>query len=416
MPSYERFIASRLNHRSGAEGESMSRPAVRVAITGMALGLAVMLIAVAVVTGFKREVRAQVIGFGGHIQMLPYSNPFGAEQHTEITADSALIESLSALPHVRRVQPIASIPGVIKTDEEFKGVVLKGVDCRYDWDFFAHNMKAGVALNDSASGGNAAVISSSIARAMKLDVGDDFIVYFMSGSLRARKLRVAGIYETSFSEYDALYIMTDCRLVQTLNGWGPETYSSVELLATDFSALPAALGEVYTLVGNRFSDGGRLFRVESIQEIAPAMFDWLAMLDTNAIVILVLMTLVSGFCMISGLLIIILERRQMIGILKSLGAADRPIRRIFLWQAAALTFKGMAWGNAVGIALIFVQWQWHIIPLDPASYYVSYVPVHLSPLLWLALNAGVAFAALLMTVAPTHITSQVSPAEAMRFD
>ena len=183
MPSYERFIASRLNRRSGAEGESMSRPAVRVAITGMALGLAVMLIAVAVVTGFKREVRAQVIGFGGHIQILPYSNPFGAEQHTEITADSGLIASLAALPHVRCVQPIASIPGVIKTESEFKGVVLKGVDCRYDWDFFAHNMKAGVALNDSASGGNAAVISSSIARAMKLDVGDDFIVYFMSGSL-----------------------------------------------------------------------------------------------------------------------------------------------------------------------------------------------------------------------------------------
>lgn len=416
MPQYERFIASRLNREGATEGERMSRPAVRVAVTGMALGLAVMLIAVAVVTGFKREVRAQVIGFGGHIQILPHTNPYGGEEHKEITADSALLDALGALPHVRRVQPIASIPGVVKTESEFKGVVLKGVDGRYDWEFFSRNMKRGVALNDSSAGENGAVISSAMARTMMLDVGDEFIVYFMKGSLRARKMRVAGIYETSFAEYDALYIMADCRFVQGLNGWDAERYSSIELLATDFEELPAALGEVYTLVGNRFNEGGRLYRVESIQEIAPAMFDWLEMLDTNAIVILVLMTLVSGFCMISGLLIIILERRQMIGILKSLGAGDRPIRRIFLWQSAALTARGMVWGNVIGLALISVQGMWHVIPLDPASYYVSYVPVYLSPLLWLALNAGVALAALLMTVGPAHITSKFSPAEAMRFD
>ncbi len=405
------FVAQRFNK---SDRTHMSRPAVRIAITGIALGLAVMLIAIAVISGFKQEVRNQIIGFGSHIQILPYI--------TQDTTDSqplvippTLENQLKAIDNVSAIQHVITKPGIINTTTAFQGIILKGVDSTYNWDFFARNMVEGHTLDNTADSiNNPAIISTAVAKAMTLKMGDSFTAYFVSNSLRARKFTVSGIYQTTFSDYDKLYVLTDLKHPQQLNNWNSDQYSSIELLIDDYDQLNRVSEEVF--MASLFTSGADYPtpRVETIETLTPQIFDWLDMLDVNAIVILVLMTAVSGFCIISGLLILILERSATIGLFKALGATNSTIRRIFLTQAMYLISKGMAIGNLIGLTIIVVQYFTHIIPLDPSSYYVDHVPVSLSPLTWLILNIALATVSTLMLIAPSHLVAHISPAEAMR--
>ena len=406
------FIANRFN-REERDNKKMSRPAVRIAIIGIALGLAVMLLSIAVIVGFKREVRNQITGFGSHIQIMSYNN-YNSIETEPITLTPKLDSLLHSTPNISDIQHIATQPGIIHTPDAFQGILLKGIDSTYNWDFFSKNLLEGSTLNSQLSTLNSAVISSSIARTMNLRVGDSFVVYIVTDGLRARKFTVAGIYQTTFADYDKLYILTDISQIQRLNQWADNQYSSLEILVNDYSRLNQTSADLFNKIIAYSHDTNILYRVETIESLTPQIFDWLAMLDMNAVVIIILMLAVSGFCVISGLLILILERSATIGLLKSLGANNWTIRRIFLTQSTYLISRGMLWGNIIGLLLISIQHFTHIIPLDPTSYYVDHVPVHLSLSAWLLINICLAIASILMLVGPSYFVTRISPAEAMR--
>ena len=412
MANFELFMANRFN-REERDNKSMSRPAVRIAIIGITLGLAVMLISIAVIIGFKSEVRNQVIGFGSHIQIMSYNN-YNSLNFEPVTLTPQLDSLLKTTPNVSDIQHIATQPGIIHTEKAFQGILLKGVDSTYNWDFFSKNLIEGTTLNSSLSTQNSALISSSIARTMNLRVGDSFVVYIVTDGLRARKFTVAGIYQTTFADYDKLYILTDINQIQRLNHWDDNQYSSIEILINDYSRLSQTSADLFNKIITYSHNTDILYRVETIESLTPQIFDWLAMLDMNAIVIIILMLAVSGFCVISGLLILILERSATIGLLKSLGANNWTIRRIFLTQSAYLISRGMLWGNIIGLLIIAIQYFTHIIPLDPTSYYVDHVPVYLSLSAWFLINIGLAFSSILMLVGPSYFVTRISPAEAMR--
>ena len=428
MAKFELFIANRFNHEE-RDNKSMSRPAVRIAIIGIALGLAVMLISIAVIIGFKREVRNQIIGFGSHIQVMSYNN-YNSIQSEPITLTQQIDSLLKTTPNVRDIQHIATQPGIIHTEEAFQGILLKGVDSTYNWDFFSQNLIEGTTEilspclkgtseaegvnNSSFLTPNSSLISSFIARTMNLRVGDSFVVYIVTDGLRARKFTVAGIYQTTFADYDKLYILTDINQIQRLNHWADNQYSSLEILVNDYSRLNQTSSDLFNKIITYSHNTDILYRVETIESLTPQIFDWLAMLDMNAIVIIILMLAVSGFCVISGLLILILERSATIGLLKSLGANNWTIRRIFLTQSAYLISRGILWGNIIGLLIIAIQYFTHIIHLDPTSYYVDHVPVYLSFSAWLLINIGLAIASILMLVGPSYFVTRISPAEAMR--
>ena len=411
MAKFELFIANRFN-REERNNKSMSRPAVRIAIIGITLGLAVMLISIAVIVGFKNEVRNQIIGFGSHIQIMSYNN-YSSLQSEPITLTPQLDSLLKTTPNISDIQHIATQPGIIHTEEAFQGILLKGVNSTYNWDFFSQNLIKGTTICDSIKNGT--VISSSIAHTMNLKIGDSYTIYFASNNgLRARKFTVLGIYQTTFADYDKLYIITNINHIQRLNQWGEDQFSTLEILINDYSQLNQTSADLFNKIIAYSHDTDILYRVETIESLTPQIFDWLAMLDMNAIVIIILMLAVSGFCVISGLLILILERSATIGLLKSLGANNWTIRKIFLTQSAYLISRGMLWGNIFGLAIIAIQYFTHAIPLDPTSYYVDHVPVQLSLLAWLLINIGLASASILMLVGPSYFVTRISPAEAMR--
>ena len=429
MAKFELFIANRFN-REERDNKSMSRPAVRIAIIGITLGLAVMLISIAVIIGFKSEVRNQIIGFGSHIQVMSYNN-YNSLQTEPVNLTPQLDSLLKTTPNVSDIQHIATQPGIIHTEEAFQGILLKGVDSTYNWEFFSQNLIEGTTEilspclrgtsgaegvnNSSLLTPNSSLISSSIARTMNLTVGDSYTVYFASNNnLRARKFTVSGIYQTTFADYDKLYIITDINHIQRLNRWEENQFSSLEILVDDYSRLNQTAADLFNKIILYSHNTDILYRVETIETLTPQIFDWLDMLDMNAIVIIILMLAVSGFCVISGLLILILERSATIGLLKSLGANNWTIRKIFLTQSAYLISRGMLWGNIIGITIIAIQYFTHAIPLDPTSYYVDHVPVQLSLSAWLLINIGLATASILMLVGPSYFVTRISPAEAMR--
>ena len=409
MAKVELFIANRFN-REERDNQQMSRPAVRIAIVGIALGLAVMLISMAVIVGFKREVRNQIIGFGSHIQVTSLKD-YSSFEIQPITLTDQLDSLLSTVGNVSDIQHVASQPGIIHTSEAFQGVLLKGVDSTYNWDFFSRNLVEGEICNQQST-----LISTAIARAMGLKVGDSFTVYIVTDQLRARKFTVSGIYQTTFSDYDKLYIITDISHIQRLNRWEENQYTSLEILVEDYSQLKQTSSELFDKVIEYANVSDELCRVETIETLTPQIFDWLAMLDMNAVVIIILMLAVSGFCVISGLLILILERSATIGLLKTLGASNWTIRKIFLVQSWYMISRGMLWGNLIALLVICVQYFTHIIPLDPTSYYVDHVPVYLTFGAWLGINIGLGVSAMLMLVGPSHFITRISPSEAMRRD
>ncbi len=394
----------------------MTQPAVSIASVSVVIGLIVMLLSVAIVLGFKREVRSQVVGFGGHIQVKSYSNYYGEGADSPIKIDTSLIAIVNAIDGVKCAQPIATTAAMIKTDDDFKGVVLKGVDSLYDWSFFDDNMIEGSRFMgpNITELTNGAIISKSLSDRLGIKLGERITIYIFKERLRARKLTITGIYSTSFSDYDNTYILTSAEVVQRINAWQKDEFSLLELMVHDYNSLDATSDAVFLKLAYLFDNNTRLYQIDNIKEQVPAIFEWLDMLDINSIVILLLMIIVSGFCMISGLLILILERSETIGVLKALGASNMFIRKIFLWQSTTLIAKSMLCGNIIALLLMFVQWQWHLIPLDPASYYVDYVPIYMNTWIFIGLNLSVFFVTVLMMVGPTYLTTRISPVEAMR--
>lgn len=413
---FELFIAKRI-HFGKMEGRRISRPAIRIAIGGIAVGLAVMIASVAIVIGFKKEVSNKVVGFGSHIQV---SSSYSNQTHETgaVAFSRELKEQLRGARWVKHAQEFANLPGIINADGNFQGVVLKGVDSEFDWNFFRANLKEGETLSlDEKTCNTGIIISKKTADMMKIKIDDKVLFYCVTdGTVRVRPLSVQGIYSTGFGEYDKIFVICDKRIIQRLCNWNERQCGGLEILTDDYEHLDDASEEVFDIMGNRFDEEGKPYQIKTIRQLNPQIFSWLDLLDMNVIVILVLMALVAGFTMASGLLILILERTNMIGILKALGAGNWSIRRIFLYQSAFLIGKGILAGNLVGVAACLIQKHFSPITLNPDVYYVDAVPVHLTPTSLLLVNAAAFLVLFSITIAPSYIITKINPAKSIKFE
>ena len=393
------------------QGEKRSsRPAIRVALAGIIVGVAVMIVTICVVLGFKRTVTQKVAGFGSHIQVVSFDNNNTYDMQPIEVSDSMLI-SLSGYEHVAAVAPFITKPGMLKTDSAFRGMVLKGTDY---WDFFKQNIVEGAIPSKAGE----VVLSRSTAQGLHLAVGEAVNAYFVDETnVRARRFRIAGIYDTGFGQYDDLFLITSLEDARRLQGWDEHTFSGVEILVDDMRNLDETADRIYFATVNHLDeDGYNVYYVQTLHEQNPAVFAWLDLLDMNVVVIIVLMLLVAGFNMISGLIILILDGVQLIGTLKALGADNRFVQRVFLSQAAMLIGKGMVWGNIIGLGLAAVQYFSHLIPLEASTYYVSYVPIAFAWGWIIALNILTAVVSLLILLLPSTIVAKISPARVMHYE
>ena len=414
--NWKLFVAQRI-YRSREGEKEVSKPAVLIARWGIAIGLAVMIVAVAVVVGFKHEVRDKVVGIGSDIAI----TNFDAQKSYEtmpIAAGDSLMEALRDQQGVKHVQRYSTKPGMIMTDDNFLGMVLKGVSQEYDWTFLRKHLQEGEipVFSDSAST-NRTLISRTIANKLHLKLGDKLYTYYISGdNVRARRLEVAGIYQTNFSIYDDMFLLTDLYTVNRLNAWQKDQVSGIELEVTDPAQLEAIKEGIRTQVDMVKDKYGGTYYTQSVEEQNPQIFAWLDLLDMNVWVILILITGVAVFTMISGLLIIILERTNMIGVLKALGADNLAIRKVFLSFSVFLIGKGMLWGNVIGLAFVGVQSFFRPFKLDPTTYYVDSVPVEFNVWWWVLLNVCTLVVSVLMLVGPSYLIAHIHPAKSIRFE
>lgn len=411
----ELFIARKIHW--GKEGDrEVTPPAVCIAMVGIALGLAVMILSVAIVIGFKKEVRNKVIGFGSHIQITNFDSNSSYELQP-IAVDDTLMTALGNFPGIRHVEKFATKLGILKTDSDFQGIVLKGVDADYDWTFFKDNLKEGSVFSVQPDKRSTEVlISKYLSDLLGLKVGDSFLTYFVQDDVRARKFTISGIYETGFLDYDKMFVMADIKQVQRLNHWDKDQVGGLELLVDDYDHLDKVAEDIYFELAEMQDRMGNTYYARSIKELNPMIFNWLDVLDVNVVIILVLMLSVAGFTMISGLLIIILERTNMIGILKALGQNNTSIRKVFLYVSFFLIGKGMLWGNVIGISLCLLQSFFHIVKMDPSVYYLDAVPIDLNITSLLLLNVGTLFASMLMMLGPSYLITKIDPAKSIRFE
>jgi len=409
------FIAQRLI-KGRREGTSFSRPINVIAIVGIAMGLAVMILAVAILTGFKQQIREKVVGFGSHIQIMNFDSNISFET-TPISDTQKFITKIKAIPGVAHIQVFATKAGIIRTDEDIQGVVLKGIGSDFDWSYFKSNMVDGSVFTVTDTGRtDKVIISKKISDMLRLKTGDSFNMLFIQDPPRMRKFTISGIYETSLEEFDKMYVFCDIGHIKRLNGWNNDQVSGFEVYLNDFGKLNEMTLAVRDAIGYKITQEETKFKVTNIRIRYPQIFDWLNFQDINVIIIILLMLIVAGFNMISGLLILILEKTNMIGILKSLGAEDITIRRLFLYQAAYLIAKGLFWGNFIGIGLAYIQLKTGLITLDPTSYYIKTVPVNLELSHILLLNAGTMVAIIIMLLVPSQLISRISPVKAIRYD
>ncbi|HLP74154.1 MAG TPA: ABC transporter permease [Bacteroidales bacterium] len=409
------FIAQRLI-KGRTEGTSFSRPINLIAVIGIALGLGVMILAVAVLTGFKKQIREKVVGFGSHIQIVNFDSNQSFET-APVSDTQAFVTAIRNLSGIKHMQVFATKAGIIKTDQEMQGVVLKGVGKDYDWSYFSANMVEGSTFSVSDTGrSNSVVISKSIADMLKLKTGDSFAMIFVQDPPRMRKFVVSGIYETSLEEFDKIYVFCDIGQIQRLNDWTPDQVSGFEVFIDDFDRIDEMTYTIRETLASFISEEGQIVKAQSIKDKYPQIFDWLNFQDVNVIIIILLMLVVAGFNMISGLLILILEKTNMIGVLKAMGSEDKTIRKVFLYQAAWLIGKGLLWGNVFGIGLAFFQLKTGAFTLDPSSYYIKTIPINLELLHIILLNAGTMAAIIIMLLVPSQLISRITPVKAIRYD
>jgi len=380
------------------------------------MGLAVMILAVSILTGFKQQIRDKIVGFGSNIQILNFDSNLSLET-IPISDTLSFVPEIKQIPGIKHIQVFATKAGIIKTGDAIQGVVLKGVGSDFDWKFFKSNIVKGSAFTVTDTGRtNEVIISKKISDMLRLKTGDSFAMYFVQDPPRSRKFTISGVYETSLEEFDKMYVFCDIGHIKRLNGWEDDQVSGFEIFIDDFDKLDEMTKSVRDVVGYRLVENEPRFRVKNIKDRYPQIFDWLNFQDMNVIIIITLMLLVAGFNMISGLLILILEKTNMIGIFKALGSENVTIRRVFLYQAAYLIAKGLFWGNIIGIGMAFIQLKTGLITLDPSSYYIKTVPVNLELSHILLLNAGTMAAIILMLIVPSQLISRIAPVKAIKYD
>ena len=410
------FLARRI-YADNDNHKKVSRPAVRIATIGVAVGLAVMIVSVCVVLGFKHAIRDKVVGFGSHIQVAEFSMlQQGSDSPIEV--DDSVMNVLRHIEGVKHVQRFAMKQGILKTDSDFLGVAFKGVGPEFDSTFIHQHLLEGVVPKFSdKSSGNKILVSKVMADKLKLTCGSRIFAYFIDDSgVRTRRFTIAGIYQTNLTQYDNVMCYTDLYTAVKLNGWQEDMASGAELQVDHFDKLDEVEDRVVKLVNRTTDKYGNTYSSKTIKELSPQIFSWLDLLDLNVWIILIIMMAVAAVTMISGLLIIILERTQMIGLMKALGARNPMVRHTFMWFAAFIIGRGLLWGNMIALALVALQYFTGIVKLDPATYYVSSVPVEVNVLFVVLLNIGTLLISLLVLIGPSFLISHIHPAKTMTYE
>ena len=409
------FIAKRI-YKDDDNKKSVSRPAIAIATTGVAIGIAVMIISVCIVLGFKHTIRDKAIGFGGHINVGNFVSMHGGNIEPICMSDS-MIKAIKAIEGVKDGGRYAQKEGILKTDNDFLGVVFKGIASEYDTTFIHNNMVEGAIphFTDSASS-NSIIISKTMADLLRLKAGDKVFAYFINENVRVRRFTIAGIYRTNLTQYDKTICFTDLYTTVKLNGWQHDQADGAEVIVNDYNQINDIAERFVSNINRRTDHYGQTYSSATIQEINPQIFSWLDLLDLNVWIILALMLCVAGFTMISGLLIIILERTNMIGLLKAIGSRNSQIRKTFLWFATFIIGRGLVIGNIIGIGLMILQKTTGLIRLDASIYYVDIVPVEINIPAIAAINILTLALCLLALIAPSFLVSHIHPAKSMKYE
>ena len=407
----ERFIASKLSDGDG----SLSRRSNVIAWVSVALSLAIMIVAVAVVAGFKAEIRDRATGFMGSVMLVqPGQSPIN--EHYPFSEQLSYLDALRAEPLVEGVSGVAWRSSLVKTDENIGGLYFKGVDSLYDFSFFRACLAAGEVPDYRGRISNDVLLSRTVAARYGYSVGDDVVTYFIGDEVKVRKFRLCGIYDAGLEEIDDKMAVADRRQVQRLNGWAADEVSSIEIRLAPSADISRMADRVEEIVFLQAQEDDRALFVTHVKKLYGHLFDWLSLLDLNVLMVLLLMVVVAGFNMLSALLIILFEQISTIGVLKALGMTSREVGRVFLLRAGRLVGKGMLWGNIAGVGLCLVQRYTHVLKLDPANYFVAFVPIRLQIPQLILLNLGSALLLLLLVSLSTRFIARISPDKTMRME
>ncbi len=410
--NYELFIAKRII-AAKQDKSSVSSPIIKIAIAAIALGMIIMMIAIATGVGLQKKIKEKISGFNGHVQISNYEENNSKITINPVSLTQDFYPNFTDIDGIKNVQSFASKGGIIRTDTDFEGIVLKGVNIDYDWSFFETYLTEGSILNLNDEMSSEVLISKLTADRLELKLGDTFNTFFVKNdpakAPNARKFKIVGIFNSGFKEFDENYIIGDIKQIQRLNKWSQDQVGGFEVLLDDFDELKVKGDQIYSSVPSTLN-------AVTIAEKYPTIFEWLSLFDNNIIVIIGIMVLIAGINMITALLVLILERTQMIGILKALGNSNWSIRKIFLYNAGYLISIGLLVGNVIGIGILLAQKYFGIIQLNPETYYVSQAPVYLNVQYILVLNIGTLVLCLLMLLVPSYIVSKISPVKAIKFD
>lgn len=409
------FVAKRIYQ--GGEAGRASASAVRIATAGVAVGILVMIISICVTIGFQREIKGRVASLVGHIQVVNSETLYRNSPAAIEVSDSLCLE-ISSLPGVAHVQRFALCMGMLKTDNAFQGIYFRGVDSAFDSSFLSDNIVSGVvpSFGRGDTPSDSILLSASLASSLQVEVGQKIYAYFFDNSLRARRFVVSGVFQTNMADFDGKMCYVDMRTVQRLSGWERNQYSGAEVILDDFSAMDSVSTSLSSMFFMKEDAYGQYYATPRVDDLFPQIFSWLTLLDTNVVAILILMICVASVTMMSGLLIIILERTRFIGVMKSMGATDRQLRSVFLYLSSMIVIRGLFLGNVIAFALLFIQKVTGIVALDPESYYLARVPVHFPVWSIVLVNIVTLLVCVMVLLLPTHIVSRIHPARSIRFE
>lgn len=409
------FVAKKL-YDTGEAGR-VSASAVRIATAGVAVGIMVMIISICVTVGFQREIKSRVASLVGHVQVLNTLSLYRTHS-TSIQITDSLMGELNRLPGVSSVHRFVLCPGMLKTENAFIGLFFRGVEAGFDKSFIAANIVSGrvPSFSSDSISNDSILVSASTASALQVRAGDRVYAYFFDNNLRARRFVVSGIFQTNMADFDSKMCFTSMRTAQQLNRWQKDQFSGGEIILKDFSHVEKVSGQVSSMLSRQQDDYGQYYSSVRVDELFPQIFSWLTLLDTNVVAILILMICVAGVTMISGLLVLILERTRFIGVMKAMGSTNSQLRRIFLYLSSMIVVRGLLLGNVLALFLMALQKWTGLVTLDPASYYISYVPVHFPWTSILIVNIVTFLVCVLSLVVPTLVISHISPAKSIRFE
>ncbi|QRM89571.1 FtsX-like permease family protein [Lacinutrix sp. WUR7] len=410
--NFEFFIAKRIID-SKAYKSSVSAPIIKIGIAAIAVGIIVMMIAVATGIGLQQKIRDKVSAFNGHIIISNFDSNNSQESGKPISTKQDFYPKFKNIDGIKNVQAVASKFGIIRTETDFEAIIVKGVGADYDWDYFQEFLVEGRLPDYTKERNQDVLISEDLAKRMQFSLNDTFTTFFRKEDPNAMPIplryNIVGIYNSGLKEFDETYVIGDLRHIQRLNKWEADQVGSFEVLLEDYSQLNDKYREV-------FQNTPSLLNAVTVEQKHASIFEWISIFDKNTYGIIGIMILVAGINMITALLVLILERTKMIGIFKALGSNNWSIRKMFLYNAGYIILKGLFWGNLIGLTLLFAQKYGKIFPLDPAVYHVSEVPVYISFGYILALNIGTFILCLLMLLIPSYIITKISPVKAIRFE